>query len=200
MSRRKRPARNAALPSPPEPDTLWPGRLHPAQRQSRPSVPLRALRCPQQYANRTKADVEGHRDDPLLQGELLLPRHPAQAAGRPQLHAHPDQRPEVPGRGLPAGRPHGHAQPQGAGQLRAELVGRRPARGPGRRASAPTRPGRVARGPRPLRDVRRPLQPGPAVLHQPGRDRADAHRQRPDVRAEQGRDPGDPGADGRRTC
>ena len=55
--------------------------------------------------------------------ELLLPRHPAQAARRPELHPHPDQRAEVPVRALPAGRPHGDAQPQGAGQLRAELLG-----------------------------------------------------------------------------
>ena len=35
-------------------------------------------------------------------------------------------------------------------------------------------------------DVRRSLQPGPAVLHQPDRDRTVPHRQRPDLRAEQG--------------
>ena len=76
------------------------------------------------------------------------------------------------------------------------------------------RPARVARdglpvlpraggrpqGPRPLGDVRRPLQPGPAVLHQPDRDRADAHRQRPDVRAEQGRRPRRSARGWSRTC
>ena len=68
--------------------------------------------------------------------QLLLPRHPAQAARRPELHPHPDQRAEVPVRALPAGRPHGDGQPDGPGQLRAELVGGRrgrPARGPGGR-------------------------------------------------------------------
>ena len=60
--------------------------------------------------------------------ELLLPRHPAQAARRPELHPHPDQRAEVPVLALPAGRPHGDAQPQGAGELRAELLDRRRAR------------------------------------------------------------------------
>ena len=38
----------------------------------------------------------------------------------------------------------------------------------------------------------RPLQPGAAVLRQPDRDRAAPHRGRPHLRAEQGRDPGDP--------
>ncbi len=73
--------------------------------------------------------------------ELLLSRHPDQAARRPQLHAHPDQRAEMPVRALPAGRPHGDAQPQGPGQLRAELLGatRRRARAKHRtRAIAPT--------------------------------------------------------------
>ena len=47
--------------------------------------------------------------------ELLLPRHPAQAAGQPQLHPPAHQRAEVPGRPLPAGRPHGDDQPRDAG-------------------------------------------------------------------------------------
>ena len=36
-------------------------------------------------------------------------------------------------------------------------------------------------------ELRRPLQPGAAVLHQPDADRAEAHRRRAGVRAEQGR-------------
>ena len=47
--------------------------------------------------------------------QLLLPRHPAQAARRPELHAHPGERAEVPGRPLPAGRPHGDDEPGRAG-------------------------------------------------------------------------------------
>ena len=44
----------------------------------------------------------------------------------------------MPVHALPAGRPHGDAQPQGPGQLRAELLGRgRPARGSARSASSP---------------------------------------------------------------
>ena len=80
--------------------------------------------------------------------ELLLPRHPAQAAGQPQLHPPAGQRAQVPDRALPAGRAHGHDEPAGPGQLRAELLGpARAAGGPGgrlphlpRRARA-TRPG-----------------------------------------------------------
>ena len=174
----------------------------PARRPDGPRPPRRQLLRRDRagrllHAERRAGDRLQRRPAPAG-AELLLPRHPAQAARRPELHPHPDQRPEVPVRALPAGRPHGDAQPQGPGQLRAELL--EPTAG---RASRPRRaiqsypePVEGAQGPRPLGDVRRPLQPGPAVLHQPDRDRADAHRQRPDVRAEQGRDPGDPRADG----
>ena len=62
--------------------------------------------------------------------QLLLPRHAAEAAGRPELHAPADQRAEVPRRPLPAGRAHGDAQPGGARQLRAELAGPAPTRAP----------------------------------------------------------------------
>ena len=41
--------------------------------------------------------------------ELLVSRHAAEAAGRPELHAHPDQRAEVPVPHAPAGRAHGDA-------------------------------------------------------------------------------------------
>ena len=84
-------------------------------------------------------------NDPLLQGrnfsylDTQLKR-----LGRPELHPHPDQRAEVPVRALPAGRPHGHAQPEGAGQLRAELVDRE------RRARASRR--RRASGPIPAEE------------------------------------------------
>ena len=45
--------------------------------------------------------------------QLLLSRHAAEAAGRPELHPSAGQRAEVPVRTLPAGRPHGDAQPKG---------------------------------------------------------------------------------------
>ena len=62
-------------------------------------------------------------NDPLLQGrnfsylDTQLKR-----LGGPELHPPAGQRAEVPGRPLPAGRPHGHDQPGRAGELRAELV------------------------------------------------------------------------------
>ena len=46
--------------------------------------------------------------------QLLLPRHAAEAAGQPELHAHADQRAEVPVRAFPAGRPHGDASTRAA--------------------------------------------------------------------------------------
>ena len=54
--------------------------------------------------------------------QLLLPRHPAEAARQPELHPPAGQRAEVPVRPLPAGRAHGDRQPGRPGQLRAELV------------------------------------------------------------------------------
>jgi hypothetical protein len=45
-------------------------------------------------------------------------------------------------------------------------------------------------------ELRRPLQPGRPVLSQPDAGRAPAHRRRARLRAEQGRDPGDPRAGG----
>ena len=95
----------------------------------------------EQVAFCTQNVVPGHRlhQRPAAAGpQLLVPRHAAQAARRPELHAPPDQRPEVPGRPLPAGRAHGDDEPGRARQLRAELVrpGRpRAPRGPDRRAS-----------------------------------------------------------------
>ena len=77
-------------------------------------------------------------------------------------------------------------QPQGPGQLRAELVGpsQRPARSARPRLPLlPRGSDRGAQAARPRRDLRRPLQPGPAVLYQSDRDRAGAHRRRLDVRA-----------------
>ena len=58
--------------------------------------------------------------------QLLLPRHPAQAAGRPQLHPAAGQRAQVPVRALPAGRAHGDGQPAGAGSTTSPTPGTRP--------------------------------------------------------------------------
>ena len=67
-------------------------------------------------------------NDPLLQGrnfsylDTQLKR-----LGGPNFTHIPINAPKCPFAQLPAGRPHGDAQPQGPGQLRAELLGRRPA-------------------------------------------------------------------------
>src|SRR5204863_57535 len=56
--------------------------------------------------------------------QLLVPRHAAEAAGAAQVHPPPGERPPLPGRPLPAGRPHGHDQPAPPAPLQAPLVGR----------------------------------------------------------------------------
>ena len=71
------------------------------------------------------------------------------------------------------------------------------ARGPGRWLPQLRRADRGHQGTRPLREVRRPLQPGPPVLRQPNPCRADPHRRRLRVRAEQVRTARHPGPDGR---
>ena len=85
--------------------------------------------------------------------EVLLPRHPAQAPGRPELHPPAGQRAQVPGRQLPAGRAYGDGQPARPGQLRAQLLG--PARARARTrppaSDLPRRPGRQAGPKRRLR-------------------------------------------------
>ena len=87
--------------------------------------------------------------------QLLLPRHAAEAARRPELHAHPDQRAEMPVRAFPAGRPHGDAQPEGPRQLRAELAGGDGARANRRSAASARFPSRGAapKRARPRRDA-----------------------------------------------
>ena len=79
----------------------------------------------EQVAFCTQNVVPGHRlheRSAPAGAQLLLPRHAAQAARQPQLHAHPGERAEVPRRPLPAGRAHGDDEPGRARQLRAELV------------------------------------------------------------------------------
>ena len=100
----------------------------------------------EQVAFCTQNVVPGHRlhQRPAAPGpQLLLPGHPAQAAGQPELRPAAGQRAQVPVRQLPAGRAHGHGQPGDPGQLRAQLLARgrgRPARGPRAAASPATRP------------------------------------------------------------
>ena len=89
--------------------------------------------------------------------------------------------------------------PNGPRQLRAKLVGcrtRGPRESPARGFQSYPAPGGRSEAAYPLRDVCRPLQPGPAILHQPDRGRATAHRIGSHFRAEQGSDAGDPVPDG----
>ena len=61
--------------------------------------------------------------------QLLLPRHPAQAAGRPELPRDPGQpAARLPVHEFSAGRPHADDRAEGPRQLRAQLVGRGSAR------------------------------------------------------------------------
>ena len=118
--------------------------------------------------------------------QLLLSRHAAEAAGQPQLHPPPDQCAEMPVRSLPAGRPYGDAQSGRAGQLSAEFVRRRTERVAAARLHAVRRGRTRSQAPAARRELRRPLQPGASVLHQPDHGRAGTHRRRFDVRTQQG--------------
>ena len=76
--------------------------------------------------------------------QLLLPRHAAEAARRPELHRPADQRAEVPVRALPAGRAHGDAQPGRAAATTSRTRSGSPG-GPARTPSAGSRPSRPPR-------------------------------------------------------
>ena len=132
-------------------------------------------------------------NDPLLQGrnfsylDTQLKR-----LGSPNFTHLPVNAPRCPFAPLPAGRPHGDAQPEGPGELRAELLGRATAA----RARIPQRgfrtlPGRGGRRAScaSAARLRRPLQPGAAVLRQPDRRSSrSTSRDALRLRAQQGRD------------
>ena len=128
-------------------------------------------------------------NDPLLQGrnfsylDTQLKR-----LGSPNFTDLPINAPKCPFATLPTGRAHGHRQPRRADQLRAELLGRADVEAPEdpRRVLLLRRGSRGREAADPARELRRPLQPGPPVLRQPDADRAEAHRRRVRVRAEQG--------------
>ena len=133
--------------------------------------------------------------------QLLLSRHAAEAAGRPELHASADQRAEVP---VPHFQQDGHmafVNPKGRANYEPNSWGGAqggPREIAGERASASFpaeeagRSVRVAR-----RALRRPLQPGAAVLSSARPPVEQAHiKTRLRLRAEQGRDAGDPRAHG----
>ena len=128
----------------------------------------------------------GHRlqQRPAAAGpQLLLPRHPAEAARRPELHPYPDQRAED-ARSTTSSRTAtwrcatpraGSTTSRTPGATRAARA-RSPERG---LPSLPGRRGRRQAARSASETLRRPLQPGPAVLHQPDRDRAGPHRATP---------------------
>jgi catalase len=92
---------------------------------------------------------------------------------------------DLPVRDIAAGRAHDHDQPGWSHQLRAELVGRAAGGSRGRIQRVRGRGGRrEAAGAGGA--VRRSLQPGAPVLREPDPRRAEAHRRRVRVRAEQG--------------
>ena len=128
--------------------------------------------------------------------QLLLSRHAAEAARQPQLHLSADQRAED-ARSTTSSRtatwpfvnPKGRANYEpnswggaAGGPREAPDIGFTsfPAEEQGDEAAHPGG------------DLRRPLQPGAAVLPEPDAGRADPHRRRLHLRAEQGRDAGDP--------
>ena len=128
--------------------------------------------------------------------QLLLPRHPAEAARQPQFHLPADQRAEMPVPPFPAGRAHGVRQPEGPGQLRAQFLGRRRRRAArSRRTRASPHFRRRCEGDK-LRIRSETFADHYSQARQfyiePDAGRAGPHRRRLHLRAEQGRDPGDP--------
>ena len=140
-----------------------------------------------------------HRRPAAAGPAVLLPRHPADPARRPQLRADPDQPPARAGqrhapRRLPPAR-----RARGRRAVPAELARRRlpvPRRRRPRARSSTCRSG----SPRPPKVraqpgvVRRPLQPGAAVLAEHDAGRAGAHRRGVHLRARQVLRAGDQGA------
>ena len=158
----------------------------------------------EQVAFCTQNIVAGHRlhQRPAAAGpQLLVPRHAAEAARQPELHrtcrstrrSARSRTSSRTGTWRSSTRSAASTTSRTRGRRRAAARARIPSDGftvvPGRRGR------REAAGAR--RDVRRPLQPGPAVLRQPDAGRAEAHRRRVRVRAEQGRAARHPRAHGR---
>ena len=156
----------------------------------------------EQVAFCTQNIVPGHRlhQRPAAAGpQLLLPRHPAEAARQPQLHPHPDQRARS-ARSATSSRTatwrcttrkgRVNYEPNSWGERRAARVAREGLPQPSRRevegAKLRIRSETFADHYSQARQFYISQTPS----------RAEAHRRRPDLRAEQGRDPGDPRPDG----
>ena len=127
-------------------------------------------------------------NDPLLQGrnfsylDTQLKR-----LGEPELHPPPGQRTEVPDAPLPTGRAHGDARTPWGGSTSSPTPTTGDERGPredpdGGFTIVPRR-GRRSEASAPPRVLRRPLQPGVAVLPQPAPAGAAAHHRRFHLRA-----------------
>ena len=129
-------------------------------------------------------------NDPLLQGRLhsYLDTQLSRL-GSPNFHQLPINGAQVPVREPPAGWPYADAGPQRSGFIRTQHAAGRC--GPSRiaRPGVPECEGRRERreGPGQGGVIRRPLQPGSAVLHQPDSVRTDAYRLRIHLRVVQGR-------------
>ena len=144
-------------------------------------------------------------NDPLLQGrnfsylDTQLKR-----LGSPNFTYLPVNAPKCPFANFQQDGHMAMVNPQTRVELRAQLLGSaRPPRGPGGRIPhLPRQRGRPVRpqAPAPAGELRRPLQPGPAVLRQPDRRRAAAPDRRVRVRAQQVRKGGDPHQDGGRAA
>ena len=150
----------------------------------------------EQVAFCTQNVVPGHRlhqRSAAAGPQLLLPRHAAQAARRPELHPPADQRAEVPVRTTSSRTATWRCTTRRAGPTTSRTPGaarRRPARGPGRRASRSFPRG--DRGPeaaRPLGDASptTTARRGSSTSARPPIEQT-PHRRRLRLRAEQGRD------------
>jgi catalase len=136
----------------------------------------------------------GFSNDPLLQGrnfsylDTQLKR-----LGRPNFTHIPINAPRCPVHNFQQDGHMAMRNPKGRANYEPNSWGG-PRERPGRPATAFRRRGERPEGPAAAGELRRPLQPGAAVLHQPDAHRAEAHRRRAGVRAFQVRAGGHPPA------
>ena len=119
---------------------------------------------------------------------VLVPRHAAHPPRRPELRPDPDQPAGRAGQRQPPRRLHAAGGPRGSRAVHAELARRRlPVRRRRPTAATSTSPAAGRRAPRCKRgrELRRPLQPGDALLNSTDAGRAGPHRRRLQLRARQ---------------
>ena len=140
-------------------------------------------------------------NDPLLQGRLFSYLDTQLSRlGSPNFHQIPINAPKCPFANHAARRAHADAGSPRAASPTSRTRWRRRlgrARRRGRASARFAAIGDGREGPRPRRELRRPLQPGAAVLPQPDADRAGAHGLGAGVRAVEGRARAHPRGDGR---